>query len=197
MILLLRTLTRLVTFLLLLAIAIAGGAVAVFAIGGGTGTFSLPGLAELVGLHVLRDEVGALLQTVEGGRIDVVPALGALGAILLGLLLIAGAFAPRRERLVVLDQGESGTLAARRRALARAAAALAEGTRGVTASRVRVKPRHRARGGKVRVRASHPRTADPEKVRTAAQSSLEPLTGAFGLKAKVEPKLGEAGQRVQ
>jgi hypothetical protein len=49
----------------------------------------------------------------------------------------------------------------------------------------------------VRVRESHPRTADPDQVRTAAQTSLEPLTSAFGLDAKVEPKLGEAGQRVQ
>lgn len=198
MILLLRALVRLVTFLLLLALAITGGAVAIFAIGGGSGTFSIPGLAELIGLHVVRDEVGTLLRAVEAdGGIAVVTALCALGAVLLGVLLLIGAFAPRRERLAVLEQDDSGTLAARRRPLARAAAALAEGTSGVTATRVRVKPRRRARGGKVRVRASHPRSADPDQVRTDATSSLEPLTGAFGLKASVEPKLGEAGQRVQ
>lgn len=198
MILLLRTLTRLITFLLLLALAVFGGAVAVFSIGGGSGTFSLPGLAELIGLPVLRDDAGMLLRAVEaGGPIALVTALAALGAIVVGLLLLIGAFAPRRERLVVLEQDDSGTLAARRRPLARAAAALAEGTRGVTATRVRVRPRRRGRGGKLRVRASHPRTADPDQVRTAATSALEPLTGAFGLKATVEPKLGEAGQRVQ
>lgn len=198
MILLLRTLARLITFLLLLALAVAGGAVAVFSIGGGSGTFSIPGLAELIGLPVLRDDVGTLLRTVEGdGGIAVVTALAALGAIVVGLLLLVGAFAPRRERLVVLEQDDSGTVAARRRALGRAAAALAEGTRGVTATRVRIKPRRRARGGRVRVRASHPRTADPDEVRTAATSALEPLTGAFGLTATVDPKLGEAGQRVQ
>ncbi|MGI8660559.1 MAG: hypothetical protein ACR2LH_05930, partial [Thermoleophilaceae bacterium] len=70
-------------------------------------------------------------------------------------------------------------------------------TFGVTPTRVKVRPRRRACGGKLRVKASHPRTAEPARVRTDTQRSLEPLTGAFGLSAKIEPELGKAGRRVQ
>lgn len=198
MILLGRILARLLTFLLLAALAITGAAVAVFSIGGGAGTFSLPGLADLVGLPVLRGHVEDLLAAVEGdGGIATITALCALGAMLLGLLLLIGTFAPRRERLVVLEDDDRGRLAARRRALGHVASALVQQTRGVTATKVKVRPRRRARGGKLRVKASHPRTADPAQVQTDAQSSLEPLTGAFALAATVEPELGKAGKRVQ
>jgi hypothetical protein len=198
LILLGRILARLLTFLALVALAIAGAAVAVFSIGAGSGTFSLPGLADLIGLPALRDRVGDLLGVVEaGGGIATITALCALGAVLLGLLLLIGTFAPRRERLVVLEQDEHGRLAARGRAIGHVAAALVQRTRGVTATKVKVRPRRRARGGKLRVKASHPRTAEPARVRTDTQSSLEPLTGAFGLSAKIEPQLGKAGKRVQ
>jgi hypothetical protein len=198
LILLGRILARLLTFLALVALAIAGAAVAVFSIGAGSGTFSLPGLADLIGLPALRDHVGDLLGAVEaGGGIATIIALCALGAVLLGLLLLIGTFAPRRERLVVLEQDEHGRLAARGRAIGHVAAALVQRTRGVTATKVKVRPRRRARGGKLRVKASHPRTAEPARVRTDTQSSLEPLTGAFGLSAKIEPELGKAGKRVQ
>jgi hypothetical protein len=193
-----RILARLLTFVLLVVLALAGAAVAVFSIGGGSGTFSLPGLADLVGLPALRDRVGDLLAAVEGGGgIATVTALSALGAVLLGLLMLIGTFAPRRERLVVLEQDDQGRLAARRRAIGHVASALAQQTRGVTATKVKVRPKRRARGGKLRVKASHPRTADPAQVRTETQSSLEPLTGAFGLSATVDPELGKAGKRVQ
>ncbi len=198
MILLGRILARVLTFLLLVALAIAGAAVAVFSIGGGSGTFSLPGLADLVGLPALRDRVGDLLAAVEGGGgIATITALCALGAVLLGLLLLIATFAPRRERLVVLEQDERGRLAARRRAIGHVAAALAQQTRGVTATKVKVRPKRRASGGKLRVKASHPRTADSDRVRTDTQTSLESLTGPFGLSVRVKPELGEAGKRVQ
>jgi len=94
-ILLLRALARLVTFLLLLALAIVGLAVAVL---------GLSWLAELVGLPTLEKEAGRLLGAVEAdGSVAVVSALSGLGAMVLGVLLLIGALTPRRERLVVLD----------------------------------------------------------------------------------------------
>ena len=189
MILLLRALARLVTFLLLLALAVAGLAVAVL---------GLSLLAELVGLPTLEKEAGRLLGAVEAdGSVAVVSALSGLGAMVLGVLLLIGALTPRRERLVVLDQGDDGTVAARRRALSRAVGALAEQGRGVTASKVKLKPRRRARGGRLAIRAAHPRSADPAEVERRARESVDPLSQAFGLKTRVRPRLGEPGQRVQ
>jgi len=197
MILLLRALARLATFLILVALAACGLAVAVFSIGS-SGDFSLPGLAELLGLPGLKEEAGRLLGSVEAeGSVAVVTALVAVGAIAIAALLLTGALASRRERLVVLDREDEGTVAARRRALAKVAAALAEQARGVTASKVKLRPRRRDRGGRLAVRAAHPRTADPKEVERQALESLDPLTRAFGLKARIRPRLGDPGQRVQ
>jgi len=55
MVLLLRALARLVGFVLLLALAVAGLAAAIFSISGGDGTLSLPGLVELARLDDLSD----------------------------------------------------------------------------------------------------------------------------------------------
>ena len=58
--------------------------------------------------------------------------------VLLGLLLLIGALAPRRERRAVLEQGEHGTLDARG-ALAQMFTALAERTRGVTHAKAKLR----------------------------------------------------------
>jgi hypothetical protein len=198
MILLLRALARLVTFVLLVALSICGLAIAIFAIGWlRTGDFNLPGLARLVHLGALRDQVGELLHDLEGpGPVAGVTALCGLGAMALGLWLLVGVLWPRRERLVVLDRSEEGTLAARRRVLGRVAGALAEQTRGVTATKVKVVPGRR-RGGRLAVRADHSHTQDPQDVRQRTQLELAPLTDAFGLRARVQPRLGQRGRRVE
>ena len=185
--LVLQALARLVTFLLLVALALAGLALAVFSIGGGTDTVSLPGLADLIGLDVLRDRVGDLLTTVEdGGAIEVVPALAGLGAVALGILLLVGAFGSRRERLVTLPHDGDGELAARRRALGHMAVALADQVRDVTPTRVKVRASRRGSGGRMEVAVDHPKTAEGVAERTT--SSLEPLTGPFNLNARVRAR---------
>ncbi|CAA9503798.1 MAG: hypothetical protein AVDCRST_MAG45-1471 [uncultured Solirubrobacterales bacterium] len=198
MIALLRGIARLVAFLLLVVLAVCALAVAVASIGGaGAGGFGLPGLAELVRLPQLADLVRGLFEQVEGsGGAQAVPALAGLGAVLVGILLLVGALWPRRERLVRLEDGDEGTLAARRRALGQVAAALAEQSRGVTATKVRVRPRRGRRGGRLEVRAVHPRSSDAKEVERQATGLLEPLTDPFSLKAKVRPRLGESGARV-
>ncbi len=198
MILLLRAVARLLTIALFVVLAACGLAIAVFAIGWSrTGDFNLPGLARLVHLGYLRDHVGELLHDLAApGAVAAITLLCGLGAVVIGVLLLVGVLWPRRERLVVLEAGEEGTLAARRRALGRAAGALAEQTRGVTATRVKVRP-GRWHGGRLSVRASHSRSQQPGDVRQRTQFVLAPLTETFGLRARVRPRLGQRGRRVE
>ncbi len=180
-----RVLVRLVGFLALAALAVAGIVLAVFCIGTGTGGPSLGRLARLLHLASLRATVGHWLGQLEAsGSVAVIAGLCGLGAVLLGLLLLAGIFVPRRERLVTLAQGEHGTLAARRRPLAQVAAALVEQVRGVTQARVRVRPLRRP-GGRLAVRASRTRPSDPRQVQSAVRDQLRGLTEPFKLKARV------------
>lgn len=196
MILLLRAIARVVAFVLLVALAVVGLAVAVTSLGSGSG-FGIPGLAELVNLPQLEDRVRDLLDQVESpGAAEVVPALAGLGGIVIGFLLLVGALWPRRERLVNLEEGSEGTLAARRRALAQVAGALAEQTRAVSATKVKVRPRRLRRGGRLELRAVHPRSAEAGDVERQATGALEPLTSAFALKADVRPRLAEGEARV-
>lgn len=188
MILLLRAIARLATFLLLAALAIAGGAVAVFSLGA-SGDLSLPGLAERAQLPEARDEVGDFLRALEAsGPVAWRSALGGLAALVAGALLLAGALWPRRERLVILDRTAAGTLAARRRALSRAAAALVGQLRGVRVRRARVRPHRRQRGGRLTLRVSHPLSLPREEVRARATAALEPLTERFPLRPSVRAK---------
>jgi hypothetical protein len=198
MILLLRAIARLVTFVLLVALAVCGLAIAVFSIGGSrSGDFNLPGLARLVHLGDLRNQVGELLHDLTGpGSIAGITALCGVGAVALGLLLLVGAVWPRRERLVILETNVAGTLAARRRVLGRVAGALAEQARGVTATKVKVRPGRR-RGGRLAVRADHSRAQQPQDVRQRTQVALAPLTEPFGLSTRIDPRLGQQGGRVE
>ena len=198
MILLLRALVRLVAFLLLVLLALAGLAAAVFSIQGGDTGLSLPALADLLSLDRLERTVGSWFSGLEGsGPSNEVEALPGLGAVLLGLLLLVGVLAPRRERLVTLRSTGDGDIAARRRALAQLATSLAESARGVTSARVKVKPRRTGNGGRLTVRADRPRSADEDAVEREVEERLEPVTGPFGLRARVTTRLGESGARVQ
>lgn len=103
MIVLARALVRLISFLLLVILAVAGIALAIFCIGTGKTGVSLGELASLLHLESLRSTVGSWLgQLQESGPIAGIAALAGLGAILLGVLLLAGLLVPRRERLVAL-----------------------------------------------------------------------------------------------
>ncbi len=195
MILVARLITRLVTFLLLVILAVAGIVVAVFCIGTGDAILSLSGLASLLDLGTARDAVDNWLGRLESpGSIAVTAALSGLGAMLLGLVLLVGILVPRRERLVELTSDARGTVAARRRPLAQAATALTEQVRGVTEARVRVKPR-RYRGGRLSVRASRTRSSEARQLETAVRDQLTNLTGPSKLKARID--VPRRGARVQ
>jgi nucleoid-associated protein YgaU len=194
-ILLARAVAALVSFLLLVVLAAAGILAAVFCIGTGRTGLSLAGLADLLHLPALRDAVGGWLADLEApGAVAGVAALCGLGAILLGLLLLAGLLVRRRERLVTLSSDDHGTLAARRRPLSQAATALVEQARGVTEAKVRVKPR-RTTGGRLEVRAGRPRPAEAAAVQAAVQDQLRTLTEPFKLSTRVTVQRGDT--RVQ
>lgn len=193
MIVLARVLARVVGFVMLLVLAAAGIVLAVFCIGTGTHGPSLGGLARLLSLPSVRDAVGPWLARLEEpGSVAVIAGVCGLGAIALGLLLIAGIVVPRRERLVQLSQDEHGKLAARRRPLAQVATALVEQVRGVTEARVRIRP-FRLAGGRLSVRASRSRRADADELRSAVNKQLESLTQPFQLKARVDVPRRSAG----
>lgn len=190
-----RLAARLIALLLLIALAIAGAAVAVFSIQGGVETLSLPNLASLIGLPVLRDSTAELLEAVEAdGPIALVSALAGLAAILVGLLLLIGALARPSERLFRADDSPEGRIAARPRPLATAAAELARGTDGVTGADARAKPSRS--GGRLSVKAVH-RHGDADELRGRVDSALASLRSAFALRTRVSIEDGGKGSRVE
>jgi len=185
-ILLLRTLVRLLGFLLLIALALAGLGLALAALLGDQLGVQLRGSAISRWLEGLEGDDGLVLEAVIGG-----------GMVLLGLLLLIGALAPRRERRAVLEQGEHGTLDARRRPLAQVFTALAERTRGVTQAKAKLRLGRRAGHGRLVLRAERPRTTESAAVREAVRFDIGELAADFGLKAQVQAPLGRRGRRVQ
>ncbi len=194
---LLRALARLLGFLLVVALAVTGAAVALFSIQGGDGGLSIPGLAKLVGLPSLGTTVDGFLSQLEAsGPVAVLSALGGLGAIVLGALLILGALTPGRGRTFALDDNEQGALAARRRPLARMATALAVRAGGVTRAKVRARPGRR-RPGVLRIRAELTRRSSQAEARTALEQAVAPLAEPLGIKTNVKTSVAERGARVQ
>ncbi len=194
---LLRALVGLLSFVLLLVLALLGAAVALFSIEGGDTGLSIPALARILQLPDLRETLDGFLGGLERpGSVAAVTLLSAVGAVLLGVLLLFGTLVPRRERVVTLESTERGTLAARRRPLAQLAASLAERAEGVTDVRVRVRPR-RTSGGRLKVRANRTRPAQSEPVEQSVAQALEPLTGPFKLRARISSRVGGDGSRAQ
>lgn len=190
-----RLLARLIGFVLMLALALAGLAIAVFSIEAGPDGLSIPGLADLLNLSGLREEVGSLLGQLETSGIDLKPALAGLAAMLVGALLLAGILAGRRETVFSSDPSEEGTIEAERRPLAAAAERLTAGVSGVSTADVRARPSRN--GGSLRVRASHPRPRSSEKIKGKVESALEPIRDAFGTKVNVRARPGEKSGRVE
>lgn len=190
MLVLLRAIARMATFVLLVALAALGLAVAVFSIQGDTRAVSLPRLADHFQLPELREVVGPYLDRLEaeGGWAWISIGAGA-ALIAAGSLLLAGVLVPRRERLVVLEEQDEARLAARRRPLAQVAAALAERERGVTQTKVRVRPARLGRG-RLGVVSYYSRGHQPEEIQRRVSAAVEPLAAAFRLTSQVRARLG-------
>lgn len=185
-----RAVVRVIAFLLLLALALVGLAVAVAAVDLGTVT-------DQAKTPELRDSVGRWFSAMESdGPIAVASALAGIGAVLLGLLLLAGLLVPRRERLVLLEKSTQGPLHARRRPLAQIAGVLTDRVDGVASTHAKVRARRRG-GGRLQIRADRPQTSEAKATKQAISSQLEQLTGPFKLTARVQTRSGKRGKRVQ
>lgn len=196
-ILVLKTLVRLIGFLLALALCIIGLALAVFSIQGGKSGLSITHLAHLVHLPALRHDVDTFLTRMEAsGPIAVVALASGVGAVIIGVLALVGVLVPTRERLLTLSSSGDEALLARRRALAALARSLAERADGVSEAKVRVRVRRRG-GGKLTVRAQHSRAADATAARSALEAALAPLIGPLPLSAKLKVRPPEQGAGVE
>ncbi|MBA2429953.1 MAG: hypothetical protein H0X56_03275 [Solirubrobacterales bacterium] len=195
---LLRALSHLVAFVLLTALALAGLAAALFSIGSGSEGLSLPSLANLLALPALEEAVGTFLGGLEGGSLGNETALFGALAVLVSLLLLLGALRNPAERTMLLADRRAGRIAARRRPLGQAVAALASRARGVAATKVRVKPRRRGLGGRIEVAAMHSRRSDPKEVDAGVTESLKSLAGeSRSVKVRTRPYTGGAGARAE
>lgn len=191
-----RLLARIVALLLLIALAVAGLAIAVFSIQDGTNELSPANLAEIAGFAGLRDSVADLLGAVEAdGPLALLSALAGLGTIALGVILLIGALAAPTERTFEGDDSADGRIAARPRPLAKAAGMLAEQVRGVTRAKASARPSRG--GGSISVRAIHGRSTSGDELSQRVEAELAPLRDGFGLRTRVRPVSGDKGSRVE
>lgn len=190
-----RLLAYLIGFLLLVALALVGLAVAVFSIGAGPGGLSPPHLADLLSLPALRDSVSSLLDRLEGSSAGIVAVLGGIAAVLVGALLLMGVLAGRRRTTFTADSSEQGKIEARPGPLGEIAEQLTARISGVTAASVRVRPSKR--GGKLKIKASHARPRSSEKVAGKVREALTPLGDPFGARVNVRARTGDSGDRVE
>jgi len=197
--LLLRALARVAGVLLMLILALAGLALVLYCLDG----FIRLGSARpdrLLHLPAVRDHVGRFLHQITApGPAAALALLCGAGAILLGIVLLIGVLAPRRQRLILLERdGSEGTLAARRRPMRDMARALAGSAQGATTvARPRLHAGGRLRPSRLTVTATHSRTHDSQQVERAIGERLQPLTEPFGVRARVHVRSGEPGSRVQ
>ncbi len=192
MIPLLSGLVRLLTFVLLIVLALLGAGAVVLAVTGGSAD-----VTTALGLPTVRDEVGGLLNSAEAGTGPALALIGGTAAVLLALAILVGALVSPRERLVVLDDGSEGRLGSRRRALVQAVALLATRPREVTGTRVKVRPARRGTGGRLSVRAATRTEEGRPEAERRVSAAVGPLAEAFKLKVRVSTEAASAGREVR
>ena len=193
MTLLLRALARLVAFVLLLALALAGAGAVVLAITGGD-----PGVGSALRLPGLRDGAQGFLTSVEAGRERGWALLWGSLAALAGLLLLVGALRKAPSGEFLFEKGGDGRVGARRRALAQVVTAIAAQVRGVTGATARVAPRRRGPGGRIDVAVAHPLSADPKQVSRSVSEALKTLSDdSWAIRVRPRPERARKGARAE
>jgi hypothetical protein len=192
----LRLLAAVVGFLLLVLIAVGGIVVAIFCIRGGTATLSLHHLASLLSLPGLRDKVGPFLEGLEAdGPVAALAALCGAGGVLLGIGLLIGALVPRRERVLIIERSDRGTISARRRAAGNALVDLAERPREVIGVKARISPNRSRTGGRARLRLTEAAGTDERPQAEQARTDLKDLAAALSLKLQTVSRRPRRGGR--
>jgi hypothetical protein len=190
-ILLLRALSRAVAFVLLVALAVGCLVAAGFAVT----RSGLPALGDLVGTDTAAGHSRDFLARLERGDQPADAAGAAALAALVGVLLVAGAVLPRRERTLAVaeeeEQEERGRLAARRRPLQSIAEVLAARPASVNRARARIRGHYRRPGGRLRIRVGRVPGSPEKPVVELVDGEVEGLAKAFGLRTKVRTRLDE------
>jgi hypothetical protein len=196
--LLLRVLARAIGGLLMVALALVCLGVALYCLDGLIGLGSVRP-DRLLHLPRVRHHVGHFLaQLAAPGNTAGLALAGGVVAVLIGLMLLAGILRSSRERLVVLDSGSDGTLAARPRTLRAMAQALAEQADGATSvTRPNLKSSRKGVGGRMTMTAASTPTSERGDVQAAVVQQLQPLAGPFHLRTRVRVHAGERAERVQ
>lgn len=154
----------------------------------------------LVHLITIRDHVGHFIaQLAAPGQTAGLALLCGLGAIAIGVAIVAGTLHSSRPRLAILEADrERGTLAARPRVLGEMARCLAERTEGVTrVRRPRLSFSRRRRRGRLTLRGERTRTSDPQGVRQSLTDSVAPISEPFHLKPRARVRVAQPGSRAQ
>jgi hypothetical protein len=195
--LILRALSRTVGILLMAVLALLGLGLALYCF---DGLVALGGARpdRLLDLPSVRSHVGRFLDQVSSPGVTAgLALLCGIGAMLLGVLLLAGLLRSRRVRLAVLEgNAEGGRLAARPGPLRDMARALAEQTQASSVKRPKLSLSRRGHRGRIRVSATRPRTTDAAKLEQALTESLNPISEPFKLRPRVRVREGERGERV-
>jgi hypothetical protein len=192
-----RALARLIALVLSATLAIAGLAGAVFSAQGDTSPLSLPSLATLLRLDDLHASVGVLLAHLQAdGPVATITALAGAGTVALGVLLLFGVLAHRRECLVVMRSDDEGTIAARPRAIGQAAVLLGEQSRYVLHAKAKAMPKRHGRGGRLYLTAYHAQSSDGSGARTATRDRIRALAESFSLGVRVRSRVPRGGPRV-
>jgi hypothetical protein len=193
---LLRLLAAVLGFLLLVVIAVGGIVVAIFCLRGDSATLSLDHLASLISLPDLRDKIGPFLESLEAdGPAAALAALCGAGAILLGIGLLVGALVPRRERVLIVERGDRGTIAARRRAAADALADLAERPREILSAKAKVSPNRKRAGGRARIKLTEAAGTDERPQAERSRAELDQLGTSLSLKLQSVRRAPRRGGR--
>ena len=183
---LLRALARAIGTALMLALALVCLGVALYCL---DALISLGSIRpdRLLHLPTVRRHVGHFLaQLAAPGSTAALALAGGVVAVLIGLVLLIGVLRSGKERLLLIDQGSDGTLAARPRTVRMMAQALAEQASGATSiKRPKLKLSRRGTRGRMTVNAASTPTSDQGQVRAAVTEQLKPLTEPFHLRTRV------------
>jgi hypothetical protein len=197
MMLILRSIVRLVETLLMILLGLIGLGVALYCL---DGLISLGSARpdRLLHLPQARRAVGNFLHRIAlMGPAAALAGLCGLVAMALGVAIVIGLLGRRRQHVAVLDGGSDGTLGVRARVMRDMLRSLAVGTPDATQiKRPRVRLARRGRGGRVRLTAFRSPTSDARAVRASLSDNIAPITNEFGLRSRVSVRTGGRGRRV-
>ena len=192
--LLLKALVRLVELLLISALALVGLGVGLYCF---SGLISLGSARpdRLLHLPVVRAHVGHFLaQLAAPGPTAILALLCGLAAVAVGVGLLVGLLGSRRERLLVVEdgQGDTGGLYVRQRAVSRMVRNETEHTLGVTAAkRPKVRLARSGHHGRVKVLAARGAHPDAATVDDAVHERVDPVLEPLGLRGDIRVRLEE------